>query len=216
MIPTVVGPVPTAVATAVTWTSYAIAVLCVIPPLLRGWRPPPATWGIWTAAGVVGSIGIAMAGGGPATWGLKLALTVGPAIACMVSVRAGVPWRTTRTDTVCLALAAVGLVFLLFGEGLAAMWLSIAVNAIGTPPTLLHALREPHRESYFPFGCAFVSVSAVLLFAVPWPWTVPSVAYPIYLLLDVTVIMLFIAVGRHRARRRAAFRLTPHTGGITP
>lgn len=201
MIETVVGAVPDWVAQVATTASQVIAVLCVIPPLIRGWRPPPATWGIWTAAGLVGAIGIAMAGGGPATWGLKLALTVGPAIVCIVSTRAGVPWRATRADGVCLALAGAGLVALLFGQGLTAMWLSIAVNAIGTPPTLIHALRDPRGESYFPFACAAVSVAAVVLFAIAVPWTAASVAYPLYLLLDVTVIMLTIAYSRRRAPR---------------
>jgi len=206
IVETLVGPVPAALASAVSWTANAIAVLCIIPPLIRGWRPPPATWGIWTAAGIVGSIGIAMAGGGPATWGLKLALSIGPLIVCIVSTRAGVPWRATRTDGVCLALAGAGLIALLFGQGLTAMWLSIAVNAIGTPPTLVHAMRKPREESYFPFACAFVSVAAVLALAVPWPWTVAAVAYPIYLLIDVTVIMGTIRYARARDRRRAALR----------
>ena len=205
MITTIVGPVPAWLADVVTWTSYAVALLCVTPLCITTARhrttPPPATWGTWAAAGIVGSAGMAMAGAAPAAWGLKLALSIGPLAVAIVARRAGVPWAVRPADRVCLALAGIGLVALVFGQGLTAMWLAIAVNVIGSIPTCLHGLREPHRESYFPFACALGSVGAVLLFAIPAPWTVASVAYPLYLVIDCGTIMACIAIGRARARR---------------
>jgi hypothetical protein len=123
---------------------------------------------------------------------------------------------TNRWDALCLGLALAGCVALLYGEGMVALWLSISVNLIGTPPTLLHALRSPFRARYFPFMCAFISVSAVLLLAVPWPWTVASVAYPLYLLADVAVIMLAIRYGRRRALGRARARQVTAARVVTP
>lgn len=205
VVHTLIGPVPVALADALTWASYAVALLCVIPLCITTLRhetdPPPATWGTWAAAGIVGSAGMAMAGAVPAAWGLKLALSIGPLALAICARIAGVPWVVRKADRVCLALAGVGLVFLLFGEGLTAMWLAIAVNIIGSIPTCLHALRHPDRARYFPFACAFGSVGAVVLFAIPVPWTVASVAYPLYLLIDCGAIMLCIAIGRARARR---------------
>lgn len=205
MITTVVGSVPASLATAVSWAANAVAVLCIIPlcvtTLQRKTDPPPATWGIWAAAGIVGSAGMAMAGADASAWSLKLALSVGPLAVAIVSRIVGVPWVVRPVDRWCLVLAGIGLVFLLFGEGLAAMWLAIAVNIIGSVPTCLHGLRAPFRARYFPFACASGSVLAVLALAVPWPWTVASVAYLLYLLIDTSAIMAFIAYGRARARR---------------
>lgn len=218
MITTIVGQVPAGLADAVSWASRAIAVLCVIPLCLSTLRgrtdPPPATWGVWAAAGVVGSAGMAIAGGDSAAWGLKLALSVGPLAVAVCARRAGVPWAVGRADKVSLALAGVGLVFLLFGEGLTAMWLSIAVNVIGTLPTLLHAWRAPFRARYFPFGCANVSVVGVLALAVPVPWTVASVAYPLYLWLDTALIMGTILVARYRVYAAARYRRDAAARGL--
>jgi len=228
MVTTVLGTIPVGVASAVSWAANVIAVLCVIPlcwttlpaaavpralagnglatrlwALREKTAPQPATWGIWAAAGIIGSAGMAIAGAPPSAWSLKLALSIGPlAVAYVARYLAGVPWMMNRWDGLCLLLAGIGLGFLLFGEGLAALWLSIAVNIVGTPPTVMHALKEPWKESYFPFACAFVSVAAVLLLAIPVPWTVASSAYGLYLLIDVTVIMSAIAIGRSRARAR--------------
>lgn len=227
MITTLVGSVPTTLAEALTWASYAVAVLCVIPlcwttlPARPPWKwlrrfplahrlwalrgrtaPPPATWAIWTAAGVIGALGMIMAYAAPAAWGLKLALTVGPAAVTICAIIGKVRWVVHWTDGVSIGLATIGLVALFFGGGLEAMWLAIAINIIGSVPTCRHALAEGERERYFPFACASGSVLVVLLFAIPWPWTVASVAYPLYLLIDTSTIMLCIFIGRRRAPRR--------------
>lgn len=206
-IHSLLGPIPGSLGSGASTLSNIIAVACVIPYCLAIWRrkvtPPPATWAIWAVAGIVGAAGIAMAGGPFASWSLKLALSVGPAAVAVVALRRGIPWATTRTDRVCLILSGVGIVFLLFGEGIPALIVSILVNIIGSVPTVAHAWRRPFNDTYFPFACAFVSVSAVLA-TIPWPWTFASSAYGLYLLVDTGVIMATIAIARARMTRRIA------------
>lgn len=203
----------TAHARVVSDAANIIAVACVVPlcvlTLRRITRPSPVTWSLWAAVGVIAAGAMAAGGAPAAAWTLKLALSIGPAAIAVCAVIARVPWRMGRWDHVCLGIGVAGCALYAWtGDGLFAVWFSIAINIIGTVPTVMHAWREPWRESVFPFTCAAVSVTAVLL-TIPLPWTAIGVTYPLYLLVDTALIVVVILVARRRPRPGWHILVTP-------
>lgn len=216
MIPTLLGPLPPGIVTAVTWLAFAVTLGCVIPLCVLTWRrqadPSAITWGIWAAVGIVATIAMARGGAPPAAWLQKGALSLGPVAVAVVALWRLPRVRPDRLDRWCLALGVAGTIAYAFtGEGLVAVAAAMIIDAIGAGPTWRRAWRNPHGELITTYALALGSV-LVTLAIITTPWTLLSAAYLGFLALQMASIIVVLALGR---RRHTALASTPCADSVT-
>jgi hypothetical protein len=220
MTPTLLGPLDDATIAAVSWTANILTLLCVAPLCWATWRydyddprrahPRPVTWAVWFLVGMVATVGLALGGAPTSAWTIKLFLSLGPIIVAVVALYRGESWLVTAIDRWSLILGGVGVLLYIpvyfgwwapadaYAAGLVAAGTAILVDAIGAGPTWEQGWRHgaPLAE-IVTFGLAFLSVCAVLCI-LPWPWTLLSCAYLIFLAAQMVSIIVVDALGSHR------------------
>lgn len=99
-------------------------------------------------------------------------------------------------DIACQAGAIVGLaLWLAFDSPAIAVIATVVIDLVGSVPTLAHAWRRPHEETWITFLLS--GVGAGLALAVAGDWRITAVAYPLYLLL-INVLIAGLILGRLR------------------
>jgi len=172
-------------------------------------------WGTWFLVGMVATVGLALGGAPTSAWTIKLFLSLGPAIVAVVALYRGERLLATRVDRWSLGLGGVGLVVYVlvyfgiigpadpYAAGLVAAGTAIAVDAIGAWPTWMNGWRDgaPTAE-VITFTLALASVVAVLCI-LPWPWTLLSSAYLMFLAVQMVSIIAVDIWGNARVGARA-------------
>lgn len=195
-------------------------------------HPKPVTWGIWFLVGIVATVGLALGGAPTSAWSIKLFLSLGPVIVFAIALWRGEQLIVTRADRWSLILGGIGVVVYVvvyFGwlatylpsyfwwmgagdpytAGLVAAATAIVVDTIGAVPTWVNGWEHgaPTAE-VVTFALALVSVLAVLCI-LPWPWTLLSAAYLVFLALQMASIIAVDYRGRrHIPEARKADDLT--------
>ena len=101
-----------------------------------------------------------------------------------------------KLDIVCLVGAMVGIIlWQLFDSPAIGALAAVGLDLIGGLPTLIHAWKKPHEETWITFFLSFLGAGIAL--AAISDWRITSVAYPIYL---VAINALYTAVLLGRGR----------------
>ena len=220
MTTTLLGPLPDGVISAVSWTANILTLLCVAPLCWSTLRydfddprrahPRPVTWGIWFLVGMIATVGLALGGAPTSAWTIKLFLSLGPVIVAAVALYRGEKLLVTRVDRWSLGLGLLGVLVYIpiyfgwigpadaYAAGLVAAGTAILVDAIGAGPTWEAGWRDgaPMPE-IVTFALALVSVCAVLCI-LPWPWTLLSSAYLVFLAVQMVSIIAVDVWGNAR------------------
>lgn len=147
--------------------------------LLLKTKPERASWFIWLVLGGIAFASQLAKGATDSLWFVGTS-TAAVLIVALLSVRYGVG-GFTRRDGVALAIAGSGLVVWYFtDEAVYALFIVIAVDAIGSLLTFLKACRDPETETvsaWFLSGTAgFFALLAV------GSWNPILLAYPAYIM----------------------------------
>lgn len=212
MISTLLGPLPAALVALIGYAASALTLLCVVPLCVATWRgraqPSPVTWTVWALVGIVATVAMARGGAPAPAWLLKGALSLGPVAVAVVAAVRGVRWQADVTDRGSLVLGLVGTAIYAFtGQGLAAVYTAMLVDAVGAVPTWRRAWSHPYGELVLTYALALASVVAVLV-TLPLPWTALSAAYLSFLAVQMASIIAVLVAGRRRVRAAALARVT--------
>lgn len=172
-----------------------IALLAFVPyfiSTLQGKnRPNRATWFIWLIVGIILFASYRTAGAQDTLW-VALANVIIIACIVMLSIKYG-EGGFCLFDLVCLTGAALGLLlWWYFASPLPALYLCIGIDFIGAIPTIKKSYLEPQGENHLTW-ILFCIANTLNLIAVQ-PWNLAMAAYPIYLFLISTGIVVILSI----------------------
>jgi hypothetical protein len=178
----------------VQFVPYIRTILC------RTTQPQRATWAIWTALSALIVAPQLAAGPGPSMW-MPVAQAVGNATVLLVALRYGTG-GCTRTDITAVVMACAGVAFWRGTHNpTAALLIFIAVDALAASLTIVKAYRDPHSEPLSTWVLSDVS-GAFSVLAVGRP-SLLLLAYPVYVSVANTVLIVCLIAGRRRRRLAA-------------
>ena len=157
-------------------------------------KPNIVSWITWTIlSGIVTAA--AFAAHQPRT----AFLTLGDGAATLIVVLLGFRYgfaKFTKFDAICQIAALAGIVlWLVLGSPLTAIVIAIAIDCVGTLPTLRHCWIDPQEETWQTFSIdVFASMLTLFSLAV---FTATSLISPIYFLL-INGAVVFIVVYRRK------------------
>jgi hypothetical protein len=157
-----------------------VAIIPYIRDIIRGeTKPNVVSWSTWTLLLIIAT-SAAFASHQPRTAFLTLGDTIGTGLTLLLGLKYGIA-KYTKLDAFCQVGALVGIVlWLVFNSPGIAILATIAIDFIASVPTLNHSWHKPQEETWTTFG--LIAFAAVLtLFSVS-AHTVPSLSFPIYLL----------------------------------
>ncbi|MEW6035722.1 MAG: hypothetical protein AB1529_03860 [Candidatus Micrarchaeota archaeon] len=168
--------------------------------LAKKTTPNRATWLIWAVLGIIIAASYYSAGARESAW-VPIAYAVGLVFVAGLSLRYG-EGGWTPLDLFCLAGAAIGLLlWALTSEPLFALYLTIAVDALGGVPTLKKAHERPESEDRLTW-LMFLAANTLNLFAIG-EWTVAIASYPVYVfILSLAMSALLARQGKDKRVKR--------------
>jgi hypothetical protein len=142
-------------------------------------KPNKATWLIWAVMGLIIAASYYSAGARESAY-LPGAYAIGIFAVAALSLRFGEKgW--TKLDIFCLIGAGAGLLaWWATNEPAFALYLTIAIDAIGFIPTFRKAYAEPGSEDRLAWAI-FLLADILNIFAIG-EWTLASASYPVYVL----------------------------------
>lgn len=173
-----------------------IMLLCTVPYIVniirRKTKPNIITWGTWTILVGIGAAALLASHQSNAAL-----LLIGDTIATFAVVLFGLKYGIAgldRFDIFCLFGALVGLIlWLIFNSPMIAIIATIAVDFIGTLPTLRHSWWRPEEETQITYMLGVVA-TILTLFSLK-SYEVSAWIYPAYLLLSNTALVVTIRHG---------------------
>ncbi len=171
-----------------------------IRTLLGRVTPNRVSFFLWASASFIGFFAQLAEGVGlPAV--LILASGLGPALVFFASFAGkSAPWRVSRFDLGCGAMAVVALVvWQTLDNPTLAVLFAVSANVIGGIPTILKAWRAPWTEE--PLFYAFGAVNGTITLLTIRQWDVAAWAFPVYLT-TICIGMLLIMQIRGRLLKR--------------
>lgn len=160
----------------------AIVAMTALVPYVRSilagrTRPSRASWFIWTVVGLALAMSY-RASGATATFWVAVAYFFIPLIVFLLSIRYG-DRGASRLDWFCLAGALFGLLMWWWLRSApVALYINIAVDCLGSLPTVRKAFLDPASEDRLAWVIAFLANAINLLAIDRWE---PSISlYPVY------------------------------------
>ena len=161
-------------------------------------QPQRACWLIWSVLGSIALITQVVEGATESLW--FAAIQVGWTVAIFILAI----WRGTGRflragDEYILAAAAMGLVLWAFTKDAAyALVITISISLLGGLATTVKAYRAPGTETLTTWVVSWVAAACAVVAVGTLDWIL--LAYPLYLLLLYTGIVVAIMLGRNRRR----------------
>jgi hypothetical protein len=190
-----------------------LAVVSTVPyvvDILNGRvRPERATWLIWTVLASISLAGQAAEGATDSLWfaGLDAVCTL---TILVLSLRHGVGSPGLR-DTTALIVAGLGLLaWYCTNDAVAALLVTIAVDAVGAALTVWKTWEQPWTETYAMW--AMVGVASLMSAVSVGRWNLALLMFPVYLCAVNAVMVATVFAGRRRAQRRRAESLSASVG----
>lgn len=157
-------------------------------------RPKLVSWAIWTILAVILTLSALREGQIPSA--LLSSISI---VSCGTIL--ALSWRhaklkVTRLDMVCLIGALAGLVAYFLVGGVAALIVSVAVDAIAYVPTLIHGYTDPEEESLASYVYAVSGEILVLGVAVVSGAGFAGIVYPLYVVVFNGLMAGLIVTGR--------------------
>lgn len=188
-----------------TFLAVAIPVLGVIPYLRNtisgSTRPNVVTWFTWSLLNGI-NMAVAFSEGAWQTGLYSMAGFIATALIVLVGLRHGVR-KYTRFDVICQTIALLGIpLWLMTGHPELAVLILLCVDFAGGLPTLRHAWKAPHEETWQTLATS--GLGGVLILISLTQYGVVALTMPAYILLfDIAVLAIMFS----RKRRLAgAFR----------
>jgi hypothetical protein len=179
-----------------------------IAATLRGQaKPNRISWAIWTLAPLTAFAAQISQG-----VGLEALLTFisgfSPFMVLLASfVNKKAYWKIAPLDWACGSLALAALIlWALTREGLVAIILAIAADALAAAPTVLKSYRQPHSEH--PLAFITAAISAIITLLTIQQWTLANASFSLYIAIICTLIATLILYPR-RAKTSAKTGVTP-------
>ena len=174
---------------------------------LRGRSSPNrVTWLLWAVIPLIGFVGQIQEGVGLQAL-MTFMIGFGPLLvfsASFVDRHAYV--RITRFDIVCGGLSVLALVaWRLTGDGNVAIALSILGDFLAAIPTVRKAHRTPETETWTAYFCSGLSAAITILTITTWNFA--TAAFPVYILVMSTVMVLVVRLSPRGLRVPAAWLL---------
>lgn len=163
--------------------------------LLRKTKPERASWLIWSLLGGIAFFTQTAEGAGWSLW-LTGIDTLGVFFIFLLSLKYGVGgW--TRRDLFALFAAGAGLLLWFFTQqAFLALFIIIAVDAIGTSLTVIKTYKNPESET-FSAWCIMAIAALLGVFSVG-EFNPVLLSYPVYIVLANAAVILAIIVGRNK------------------
>jgi hypothetical protein len=166
----------------------------IVATVRRTTRPRLVTWLTWCVlTAVAGAASVSVGDYPSAVFSFVGTLVTGLVI--VAGLRFG-DRSFTRLDVACLVAVGVGFVLwrtLDLPE--VAVLASCLIDFVGLVPTLVHGWRKPREETALTYG--LIAIGGACAVAAAWgTWTVPAVAYPVYVALSMGGCWLILVVRR--------------------
>lgn len=176
-----------------------IAALGTVPYLIdivRGkTKPNIVTWLTWAMLTAI-SGAAALAAGEPKTAAFLFGNSFCTGLVVVLGLKYGTA-KFTRLDIVCQVSAVLGLVFwLVFNSPTIGIIVPLIVDFIGALPTMHHSWVKPAEETWQTFLVGIVA--PVFTIASLTRFNIASLAFPLYLLVANTALVLIIVMRRRQ------------------
>ncbi|HNX10613.1 MAG TPA: hypothetical protein PKI61_00510 [bacterium] len=180
-------------------TAYIPYVYSIIK---RKATPSRASWIIWSLANLIILPSYFMIGDIERLW-MPLAYAIGSVVIMSLSFRYGTGgW--TRFDKKCFVVSLLSLgLWWYFDSPLLGLLMNLAINAIGSLPTIKKVYKNPKSESWLPWSLFFVGSSFNLLsLIISDSRSLASIVYSATLFASVVVIMGLILFKKQNLKEK--------------
>lgn len=165
-------------------------------------KPNRVTWLLWAVAPMV-ALAAQISGGAGYEALLTLAIGLGPLLVLAASfANRSSYWQIGRFDLICGGLSVLALVlWVITGQGLVALGLSIAADLAAALPTVAKAYSNPETESVSGYWPA-LPASVITLLTLD-TWSVNGYAVALYVLaVNIVITTLILAPNLRLPKRR--------------
>ena len=153
-------------------------------------KPSGASWWTWTFLNSVALASSWYAGAPSAVLILPAWLCLSELFVAILSIKRG-DNNWDKWNKLCVAGACIGIgLWAITGEPLLALMITIIADLLASIPTFRHAWTNPGEEDRLAWTLGFVSV-LLEIFAINH-WSLAESAWPIYFLLNMTIMLLLV------------------------
>lgn len=158
-------------------------------------QPERASWFIWAVLGGIAFFSQLAKGATDSLW-LTGVQTLGVIVVSVFSLKYGVG-GFMRRDIIALVFAALGLLVWYFtSEAATALFIVIAIDAVGMLLTIIKAYEQPESETFVSWILFCISGFLAIFSIGSFDWVLLS--YPIYIALANLSVVIAILMGRRR------------------
>ncbi len=181
------------------WISGLLSALCYLPYLrdiVKGkTKPERASWLIWTVLGGIAFFSQLAKGATDSLW-MTSVQSLGVAIIFLLALKYGTG-GLGRKDYLALSFAAVGIVlWYVTKEAAIALYIIIAIDAVGALLTIHKAYLDPGSETFSTWFLAGISGLFACLAVGEWSFVLLS--YPVYICLINLAVTVAMRIGEKK------------------
>jgi hypothetical protein len=154
-------------------------------------KPNRVTWLLWTTISFIAFAAEIQQGVGFVSL-LTFAAGFGPGLVLAASfVNRQSYWHISRLDLACGGLSVLAIILWVSTRtGNIAIIFAITADLLASVPTIIKSYRFPGTESPVTYGLAIIA--AIITMATLTKFDLPNLGYPLYILLDCTVLFTLI------------------------
>jgi hypothetical protein len=188
--------------TTLVIVSTILTILCTLPYIIDviklKTKPRIVSWFTWSLLSAIAGAASLSDHQYPAAI-LSFSATIETMVVVLLGLKYG-EREFNRFDIVCQVAAIVGLVlWLVFNSPAIAVLASVAIDLIGTLPTIKHAWEKPSEETWITFAVAGIAATFTLMAASSTKIT--AIVNPIYLIL-INFVITGVLLSRHKVMAR--------------
>ena len=184
------------------YLSGALSIAAVLPyiyDILKGkTKPERASWIIWTALGSIAFFSQLEKGASNSLWMVGTS-TICVLVVSLLSIKYGYG-KFSKRDVYSLLIAAGGLcLWYLTKEAAVALFITIAIDSIGSVLTTVKSYEDPESETISTWFFAFISGIFGALSVGEWNFIL--LVYPLYIFLANFIVFIAIILGKKKNKR---------------
>jgi uncharacterized membrane protein HdeD (DUF308 family) len=177
----------------------------VLDTLKQKSKPRIVSWAVWGTLSIIAAFASLSDKQYPAAF-LSFLGTIAIFIIVILGYKHGNRHFETL-DVACFIGSMFGLVLWYFsGSPSLALVVVIAIDLVGTIPTVMHSWKKPHEETWITY--ALSAVGCILIVFAASDWRVTSVAYPLYSAISCVIFVSIILARKKYAVKGIADK--PH------
>lgn len=144
-------------------------------------KPNPVTWLFWGLAPMIAFAAQAQSGLEPSSW-VTFILGLGPLLIFAIAVTKNKKqrWKLSRSDILCGASAAIGLLlWQITSDPMLALTFGIVADILGGMPTLYKSYHFPESEKALPYFLSLMSMVVTMFSLTRWDYI--NAGFPVYI-----------------------------------